>query len=254
MPHCDGVEATRRLRDHDASIKVLVLTTYTDDRSVIDALRAGARGYLTKDASAGEIRFAKRSTGSPAARPPSTPRSSSTWSTPSRRPSHRSHTATTRGAHAARSRSTRTDRPGTVEHRDRRPAGGQRDHSKKPCQSSLRQDRRPRPSPSRHLRLPARAHLNHRRNVPGPPCKGQAAGRGKTLPQQLEPPAKPNSKRSQYVDQLAASAAAKPPNRLICARHSPPAPTMRNAPNRRSLEPVWMKPRWEVDFASWTCR
>jgi DNA-binding NarL/FixJ family response regulator len=58
MPHCDGVEATRRLRDHDASIKVLVLTTYTDDRSVIDALRAGARGYLTKDAGAGEIREA----------------------------------------------------------------------------------------------------------------------------------------------------------------------------------------------------
>ena len=58
MPHCDGVEATRRLRDHDASIKVLVLTTYTDDRSVIDALRAGARGYLTKDASAEEIRAA----------------------------------------------------------------------------------------------------------------------------------------------------------------------------------------------------
>ncbi len=55
MPQCDGVEATRRMREHDASIKVLVLTTYTDDRSVIDALRAGARGYLTKDASAGEI-------------------------------------------------------------------------------------------------------------------------------------------------------------------------------------------------------
>jgi DNA-binding NarL/FixJ family response regulator len=58
MPRCDGVEATRRLREQDASIKVLVLTTYTDDRSVIDALRAGARGYLTKDASAGEIRDA----------------------------------------------------------------------------------------------------------------------------------------------------------------------------------------------------
>jgi DNA-binding NarL/FixJ family response regulator len=58
MPHCDGVEATRRLRQHDASIKVLVLTTYTDDRSVIDALRAGARGYLTKDAGAEEIREA----------------------------------------------------------------------------------------------------------------------------------------------------------------------------------------------------
>jgi DNA-binding NarL/FixJ family response regulator len=58
MPHCDGVEATRRLRDHDAGIKVLVLTTYADDRSVIDALRAGARGYLTKDIGAEGIRDA----------------------------------------------------------------------------------------------------------------------------------------------------------------------------------------------------
>jgi DNA-binding NarL/FixJ family response regulator len=55
MPHCDGVEATRRLRERDAGIKVLVLTTYADDRSVIDALRAGARGYLTKDVGAAEI-------------------------------------------------------------------------------------------------------------------------------------------------------------------------------------------------------
>ena len=55
MPGCDGLEATRRLRDADASIKVLVLTTYADDGSVIDALRAGARGYLTKDAGAQEI-------------------------------------------------------------------------------------------------------------------------------------------------------------------------------------------------------
>jgi DNA-binding NarL/FixJ family response regulator len=56
MPHCDGVEATRRLRDLYPDIKVLMLTTYADDRSVIDALHAGARGYLTKDASAEEIR------------------------------------------------------------------------------------------------------------------------------------------------------------------------------------------------------
>ena len=58
MPRCDGIEATRRLREHDAGIKVLVLTTYADDRSVIDALRAGARGYLTKDAGAAQIREA----------------------------------------------------------------------------------------------------------------------------------------------------------------------------------------------------
>jgi DNA-binding NarL/FixJ family response regulator len=58
MPRCDGVEATRRLRELDPNIKVLVLTTYADDRSVIEALRAGARGYLTKDAGAEEIRRA----------------------------------------------------------------------------------------------------------------------------------------------------------------------------------------------------
>jgi DNA-binding NarL/FixJ family response regulator len=58
MPRCDGVEATRLLRDRVPQTKVVVLTTYADDRSVIDALRAGARGYLTKDAGGAEIRHA----------------------------------------------------------------------------------------------------------------------------------------------------------------------------------------------------
>jgi DNA-binding NarL/FixJ family response regulator len=58
MPRCDGVEATRLLRDRAPQTKVVVLTTYADDRSVIDALRAGARGYLTKDAGGVEIRHA----------------------------------------------------------------------------------------------------------------------------------------------------------------------------------------------------
>lgn len=60
MPRCDGVEATRRLTAEAPLIKVLVLTTYADDRSVIDALRAGARGYLTKDAGVDEISKALR--------------------------------------------------------------------------------------------------------------------------------------------------------------------------------------------------
>jgi DNA-binding NarL/FixJ family response regulator len=58
MPRMDGVEATRRLRATHPEIKVVVLTTYADDRSVIDALRAGALGYLTKDAGGDEIRQA----------------------------------------------------------------------------------------------------------------------------------------------------------------------------------------------------
>jgi DNA-binding NarL/FixJ family response regulator len=58
MPKVDGVEATRRLRASHPEIKVVVLTTYADDRSVIEALQAGALGFLTKDASADEIRQA----------------------------------------------------------------------------------------------------------------------------------------------------------------------------------------------------
>jgi DNA-binding NarL/FixJ family response regulator len=56
MPRCDGVQATRSLREQHPEVKVVVLTTYADDRSVIDALRAGARGYLTKDAGGDQIR------------------------------------------------------------------------------------------------------------------------------------------------------------------------------------------------------
>lgn len=55
MPRCDGVAATRRLREQGSPTRVVVLTTYADDRSVVEALRAGARGFLTKDAGADEI-------------------------------------------------------------------------------------------------------------------------------------------------------------------------------------------------------
>jgi DNA-binding NarL/FixJ family response regulator len=55
MPRCDGTEATRRIREQTPDTKVIVLTTYADDASVFPALQAGARGYLTKNASAAEI-------------------------------------------------------------------------------------------------------------------------------------------------------------------------------------------------------
>ncbi|GAA3795630.1 response regulator transcription factor [Sphaerisporangium flaviroseum] len=55
MPRMDGVEATRRIRAEHPGTQVVVLTTYSDDESVFAALRAGARGYLTKDARADEI-------------------------------------------------------------------------------------------------------------------------------------------------------------------------------------------------------
>jgi DNA-binding NarL/FixJ family response regulator len=55
MPHCNGVEATERLRRLQPDTSVVVLTTYSDDAWVFSALRAGARGFLTKDAGADEI-------------------------------------------------------------------------------------------------------------------------------------------------------------------------------------------------------
>ncbi|MFE1311117.1 response regulator [Streptomyces sp. NPDC058755] len=55
MPRCDGVEATRRIRARYPRTQVVVLTTYADDESLFPALRAGARGYLTKDAGGDEI-------------------------------------------------------------------------------------------------------------------------------------------------------------------------------------------------------
>jgi DNA-binding NarL/FixJ family response regulator len=60
MPGMDGVEATRRICAQAPGSHVLVLTTYADDESVFPALQAGARGYLTKDASAEEIESAIR--------------------------------------------------------------------------------------------------------------------------------------------------------------------------------------------------
>src|SRR6201986_3443153 len=55
MPGCDGVTATRRITGDHPGTRVVVLTTYADDESIIGALRAGALGYLTKDASRAEI-------------------------------------------------------------------------------------------------------------------------------------------------------------------------------------------------------
>ncbi|MEU5664922.1 response regulator transcription factor [Streptomyces longwoodensis] len=55
MPRCDGVEATRRIRAEHPQTQVVVLTTFADDDSLFPALRAGARGYLTKDAGGDEI-------------------------------------------------------------------------------------------------------------------------------------------------------------------------------------------------------
>ena len=60
MPRLEGAEATRQILGSLPDTRVLVLTTYADDESLFPALQAGARGYLTKDATAEEIEDAIR--------------------------------------------------------------------------------------------------------------------------------------------------------------------------------------------------
>lgn len=60
MPGMDGTTATAELRQRLPAARVLVLTTYADEAAILAALQAGARGYLTKDASAEQIEVAIR--------------------------------------------------------------------------------------------------------------------------------------------------------------------------------------------------
>jgi DNA-binding NarL/FixJ family response regulator len=60
MPKVDGIAATRQLAASRPDIAIVVLTTYTDDDLILEALGAGAHGYLTKNATAQDIHRALR--------------------------------------------------------------------------------------------------------------------------------------------------------------------------------------------------
>jgi len=64
MPVLDGAAATARILEQLPETAVVVLTTFADDASIAGALRAGARGYLTKDAGRAELAAAVRSAAS----------------------------------------------------------------------------------------------------------------------------------------------------------------------------------------------
>ena len=55
MPRCDGIDATARILAARRETKVVILTTYEDEVSIVRALQAGALGYLTKSASRADI-------------------------------------------------------------------------------------------------------------------------------------------------------------------------------------------------------
>ena len=63
MPEVNGIEATRRILQESPSIRVLVVTLFEDEDSVFMALRAGARGYVLKDADEEEVVHAIRAVG-----------------------------------------------------------------------------------------------------------------------------------------------------------------------------------------------
>ena len=64
MPTLDGVGALERLRDTGSEARTIVFTAYDTDKRILDALRAGARGYLLKGASRAEIFDAVRTVNS----------------------------------------------------------------------------------------------------------------------------------------------------------------------------------------------
>ena len=64
MPNLDGIEATRRIAAGDGSPRILILTTFDLDDYVYEALRAGASGFLLKDARAEELQQAVRTVAS----------------------------------------------------------------------------------------------------------------------------------------------------------------------------------------------
>jgi DNA-binding NarL/FixJ family response regulator len=60
MPVLGGLEATRIITQSHPGVGVLILTTFADEASVVDVLRAGAKGFLTKDADRAEVAAAVR--------------------------------------------------------------------------------------------------------------------------------------------------------------------------------------------------
>ncbi|MBW1710695.1 MAG: response regulator transcription factor [Deltaproteobacteria bacterium] len=61
MPRLNGIEATRRIRKKHPEVKVLILSMHSEDRYIRQLLRAGASGYMLKDASKKELVTAIRS-------------------------------------------------------------------------------------------------------------------------------------------------------------------------------------------------
>ena len=135
MPVLDGIEATRRLAGPDVAdpVRVLVLTTFDLDDYVYEALRAGASGFLLKDATRDELLHAVRvvAAGDALLAPSVTRRLIAEFV---QRPPAQRPDAARLDALTQREREVlRAHRPRHVERRDRRRADRRRRHGEVPC-------------------------------------------------------------------------------------------------------------------------
>ena len=153
MPVLDGAAATARILEQLPETAVVVLTTFADDASIAGALRAGARGYLTKDAGRAELAAAVRAAASGQATfarevgerlvrgfagPAFDP-----WMPRSRHPPGAARALP--GPDRARGRGAGAHRGGSQQRRDRRIPLSRRLDGEEPHQRALRQARRARP-------------------------------------------------------------------------------------------------------------
>ena len=162
MPNLDGIEATRRLAAADGAPRVLILTTFDLDDYVYEALRAGASGFLLKDARADELRQAIRmvAAGDALLSPAITRRLIESYT---RRPPTTAHPAPPRRADPTRTRSPKARRTRTLKRRDRTRTHRRRRHRQNPRRTHLLQTQPPRPRPSRRPRLRDRPRPTRRR-------------------------------------------------------------------------------------------
>ena len=141
MPRLDGIEATRRLAADGEGIRVLILTTFGLDDYVYEALRAGASGFMLKDAPPEELLAAIEvvARGDALIAPAVTRAVIEEFvrALAGGRPA----AARDRGADRARARGARAAGPRPLQRGDRRAAGGERRHGQDPRRPRARQAR-----------------------------------------------------------------------------------------------------------------
>ena len=174
MPGLDGIEATRQLAGPgvDDPLAIVVITTFDLDEYVHGALKAGARGFLLKDAGPELLVQAihAAAAGDALIAPKITARLLAAFSDTrlGRPPKQPTRAADPQGGGRRGRRGARSDQP-----RDRRRAPHQPQHRQDPSRQHHDQDRRPEPGRDRHVGLRDRPHqrLTHKA-APGSPSLG----------------------------------------------------------------------------------